>query len=190
MPGRALIALCAVGAACGPRYVYVPTEDVTAFVDGHAADAYLISPNAPRGAVRLASFGFSTVSPPNALPGERERALHLRMVVANDSGEPWHLDPRQQFLEIGRGRRISPVLATSPQRIDRFPTIVVAPHAKRIIDLFYRLPLGMNSAADVRRFQEVWRLDLPARTIVERTPFERMRDEREELIAGPPSWEW
>ncbi len=162
-------------AACGPRYVYQPAENATAQIRGRAAADYQIPAQAPQGDVRLASFGFSRVSPPNAPPNETERVLHLRMVVANNGAQPWHLDTRQQILNVSGVGNYSPAFVRSPEGIAGLPAVEVAPGAKRTLDLFYRLPAGMNRAGNVSQFDEVWRVDLPGQTVVERTPFDRLR---------------
>lgn len=175
---RSLSVLCvllAPMAACAPQYAYQPSEYADATIEGQAAADYQIPKQAPQGDVRLASFGFSRVTPPNQPANEAERVLHLRMIVVNNGGQLWHLDTRQQLLEVQGGGRFSPAFASSHEGVAGFPSVEVGPGGRRTIDLFYRLPADMNHASVVREFDEVWRVDLPGQAVIERTPFDRIR---------------
>lgn len=180
MLGRSMGALWVLAiplAACGSQYTYRPAENATAQVRGRTAADYQIPTQAPQGDVRLASFGFSRVSPPNAPPDQVERVLHLRMVVANNGAQPWHVDTNQQLLDISGVGKYAPAFARSPEGIAGFPSVDIPAGGKRTIDLFYRLPAGMNRAANISQFDEIWRVDIPGQTVVQRTPFERLRVE-------------
>jgi hypothetical protein len=157
------------------QYTYQPAENATATVRGRSAADYQIPPQAPQGDVRLASFGFSRVAPPNAPPDQTERVLHLRMIVSNNGAQPWHLDTRQQLLDVSGVGRFSPAFASSRQGVAGFPSVAVAPGSRRTIDLFYRLPAGMNHARDIAQFDVIWRVDVPGQVVVERTPFDRLQ---------------
>jgi hypothetical protein len=67
------------------------------------------------------------------------------------------------------------VFGSSREGVAGFPVVQIPPGSSRSIDLFYRLPTGMNRARDVSQFDEVWRVDLPGQSVVERTPFERLK---------------
>ena len=75
-------------AGCAHQYLYQPAEHATGSIGGHVAAEYQIPPTAPQGDVRLASFGLGQLAPAKGSSGSTP-ALHLRMVVSNNSAEPW-----------------------------------------------------------------------------------------------------
>ena len=92
----------------------------------------------PQGDVRLASFGFSRAAAPGAPVEAAERVLHLRMIVANNSAQPWHLDTRQQWLKDLQGvGRFAPAFVSSREASRDTPSVEIGAGARRSIDLFF-----------------------------------------------------
>lgn len=176
MHARAVV-VAAIGlplAACASQYEYTPAENATASIQHQTAAHYDVPAQAPKGDVRLASFGFSKVAPANA-PESKVKALHLRMVVANNNdSQPWIVDARNQQLDVPGLGRVSPTYVSERETGAGLPVVTVPPGQKRTIDLFYQLPPGMDKASKVKGFDEVWQVQTPERTVVERTPFERL----------------
>lgn len=170
-----MISLCAgalLVAACAETYVYRPTENVSATVEGRAAARYDVPPEQPRGEVRVASFGVATFE-----NGDGEvRVLHVRMVVENNSGAPWTVDTRQQIASIPGAGDSRPAWA-STSGAGRLPVIQVPAGGKRTLDLFYPLPEDMQKESRIPEFDFVWRVQTDTRLIAERTPFDRLRVE-------------
>lgn len=79
--------------ACAGQYTYVPTSNATASVGGRIAADYKIPDEAPRGDVRAVSYGITQIAS-TAAPDGHVSAVHLRLIVANNSGAKWTLDTR------------------------------------------------------------------------------------------------
>jgi hypothetical protein len=169
---RSLLVLIVVASACAPRYAYEPTANATSTIQGRAAADYPIPPDAPKGDVRIASYGLTDVSP-KSTPGELLRALHLRVVVADNDVTPWTFDTREQRVDLdGRGQ-LTPALA-SANRGTPPPLVTIEPNGKRVVDLFFLLPDDMQHADQIPEFDALWRVHTGATVIAERTPFERL----------------
>jgi hypothetical protein len=175
-------------AACAPQYVYQPAADATATIQGHKAADYQIPPTAPQGDVRLASFGMAPVSLRSA-PDVKQRALHVRMIVADNGLTPWTLDARQQFVALQDGRKLAPSYVTTREGQAGLPTVTIPAGGKQVIDMFYTLPPDKQSATQVPEFDVLWRIDTPQQQVAERTPFDRLRVEPEVAYGyGPDDW--
>jgi hypothetical protein len=174
------IFLIAALAACGPSNNFVP-EQASTMVDGNAATVVPIPPEAPKGEVRVASSGLTTLRADDApdLP-----ALRVTMIVTNDADQtPWTVDTREQLLEA-RGQTLRPAFASSDR--DGLPLIQVGPREKRTIDLYYALP-----DKDVDQFELAWQVDTADRLVGERTAFYRTEPESGPVYAsvwGPYWW--
>jgi hypothetical protein len=173
-PAQAAAAIATVLAlsACDRDYVYQPTVATTSALSGRPASYYEIPPEAPRGYVQLATFGFADIASQGDTGENRARALHVRMVVANNSDKAWHVDTREQLLALPDHGESRPAYA----RADRGapPALDVAPTGKVTIDLYFPLPDDMQKAKDLPAFDTVWRVETATRLFTERTPFERL----------------
>lgn len=167
-------------AGCAERaYVYRPAEQATASIRGTTAARYAIPPESPAGDVRVASFGVMDIEQQDE--GGEIAALHVRLVVSNDSGaRPWLVDTRHVRAELrGAGDAGVPLVSTEA---DGLPIVEIPPGRQRTIDLFYPLPAGMEDD-DVPAFDLVWRVQTDTRLVAERTPFERIALDR-----SPPAY--
>jgi hypothetical protein len=158
--------------ACEPEYVYQPTVATTSAVAGRVASYYAIPPEAPRGSVQLATFGLVAIHPHGRPEGSELRAVHVRMVVSNNSPAAWTVDTREQLLSRPRTGTTPPAYAMSDG--GQGPLITVPPLGKRTIDLFYPLPADVADAERLPAFDTVWQVQTNARVVAERTPFERL----------------
>lgn len=168
--GFATLAGCAA-----PQYTYLPAEQRTATIAGHPAARYGVPPEAPRGTVRVATYGMVDL---HSRQGRKVRAVRIRMIVANNNGEgPWVLDTREQFLALpGHGESRAAFVNTNNVR---GPEIRIAEGAEQIIDFYYPLPRGMQKASNIAEFDFAWMIHTPERAVAERTPFDRYRIETE-----------
>jgi hypothetical protein len=178
--------------ACGRSYVYRPAVSTTAAtIAGLPASYYPIPPEAPSGHVRIATMGFAGISPRGA-PGEEIRALHLRMIVANNSERAWIVDTREQRTVLPSDGESRPAYATASQ--GEPPRVEIPARDERTIDLFYPLPAHMQKESKVPSFDMLWQVDTDTRRIVERTPFERVQVEPardpypDYYVWGDPYW--
>ena len=161
--------------ACSPAYSYVPAANDTATIKGQPAADYPIPPEKPQGDVRIASFGFADLSPHGAPSDEPHalHALHMRVVVANNSDKPWTVDTREQRLELAGGGKSAPAFASANAGTPP-PLVTVTPAGKRVVDLFFPLPSGQQHASKVPEFDAIWTVHTDARAITERAPFSRV----------------
>jgi hypothetical protein len=159
------------------QYAYHPAEQATATLAGHAAARYGVPPEAPRGSVRVASCGITSVE-----TGSGEvRALHVRLAISNnnDTG-PWELDARALRVAYAAGDVVGPTFINT--RAPGMPRVEIAPREATVVDAYFPLPPGAESAESVPRFDLLWELRTPAREVAERTPFERIRIEPEVAV--------
>lgn len=162
----------AVLGGCDRSYVYQPTVATTSAIAGRTASYYAVPPEAPRGSVQLATFGFAKLRAEGATNAPEVRAIHMRMVVANNSPVTWTLDTREQLLSLPGGGASVPAYAIADA--GEGPLVVVPPSGKRTIDLFYPLPASMDDAEELPAFDTVWKVQTDTRAVADRTPFERL----------------
>jgi hypothetical protein len=159
-------------AACEHTYLYEPAVSTTsATVAGRPASYYTIPPESPRGHIRIATMGLAEIQPTEE-NGPEVHALHLRMVVANNSDKAWTVDTREQRAILPRGGESRPAYAIVDHGSP--PQVAVPPLAERTFDLFYPLPHNMQKESALPSFDVLWTVDTDARRVVERTPFERI----------------
>jgi hypothetical protein len=192
-----LVALATSAFACGPQYVYVPpTPTTTITTPGRVAAKYGVPPEASQGSVEIASYGITRIFPATD-PTEHLDAIHLRIAVDNGSEEQWYLDTRQQRIVLnGRGTSAPMFASASPGWPP--PVVPIAPKNTRVADLFFPLPFDLQNARVLPAFDAIWQVQLPGRTVSERTPFDRLRIEPPPIYSendygvnyywGPPYW--
>jgi hypothetical protein len=161
------LAAAAFAAGCGAAdYVYVP-ENASVHIDGLPAAKTDIPPERPMGEVRVATLGVTELeNGPSRIP-----ALHVRMVVSNDSDpQPWVVDTRRQLLEIaGQGQSRAAFVNVDAQTV---PIISVNQRERRTIDLYFPLP----ATGAAVRFDLLWEVQTGLRVIADRTTFERVEE--------------
>jgi hypothetical protein len=165
---RTLLMLATTWLGCA-EYAYLPVENATAELNGQTAAVYAVPPEAPQGDVRIASFG---VVPLQMTAGEKVKALHVRMLLANRGDALWTLDTREQLCAIAGEGQSRPIFANTDA--GEPPLVNVPPKSQRALDLFYPLPYGMQDASLVPGFALSWQLSLAGRAITKLTAFERM----------------
>jgi hypothetical protein len=162
---------------CGqPSYVFVPAQNADAVMNGEPASLYQIPPQDPQGDVQVASFGIQQA--PNGPP-----SMHVRMIVSNDSDQPWVLDTRRQLAVVPGVGRVRAMSATSS--LAQPPRISIDSDDEAIVDLFFPLPPSDTSAKELPDFDLIWRVQTNRGTITDRTRFDRRRVEP---VAFGPEW--
>ena len=157
------ICLIAVAGIFGcARYDYLPTPPVTQL--GAAAGA-------ARGQVRVASLGVQAAPSADGSPSG-QRAIHLRMSVANRGDEAWTIDPRLQEIDLpGRGPT-APVFARTSSGVVTAP-VVIAARSHEHIDLYYPLDTSERPAV-IPRFDARWQVQTPNGTLRGAEAFRRV----------------
>jgi hypothetical protein len=169
---RALLAAALLTGACASSYVYRPAEQATATVRGQPAARYPIPPDAPRGDVKVASFGVAKMElPTSSDASERIPMLQVRVVVTNESDQPWKVDTRHLGVHIPGEPVTGPAYVNTDQ--GGLPEVTVPARGQRALDLYFQLPASLRGAKDVPQFDVSWQVQLPDRVIAQRTPFER-----------------
>jgi hypothetical protein len=175
-----LVVLVAVVVACEPQYAYVPVTNATV-IAGHIAADYPVPKEAPRGDVRLSSYGIADLGASHD-HDDRVRALHLRVTLIDDSDRPWTMDTREQLVDLD-GWGLSVAAYASANAGSAPPAITVPPKGKRVVDLFFPLPAELQQAKRLPSFDVVWKVRADEKEIAERTPFERIS------VEPPPSYD-
>ncbi len=167
VPRKALLAGgCVLLSACATEMEYVPTEQVSAQIEGRPASQYQVPPESPRGDVTVVSGGVVHVD----RGGHRADMLHVAVRLSNDQDSgPWTFDVREQQLMVPGAGPITPELV-SPTA-DSAAVVNVAPRSQRTMNLFFPPPAGAR-ANRVHSFDLLWTVRTPERTVTERTPFE------------------
>jgi hypothetical protein len=173
-PFALAFALSLAGCASN-SYYYQPAEQSNATVAGRPAARYVIPPGIDQGDVRVSTFGVTDVR--LSEDDEPVRSLHVRLVVANESGaRDWTIDTRMIQVQYG-GIADSRAPSFANTTGAGMPVVVVPPGESRTIDLFYPLPAELEGAQDIPQFDVVWQVQTDDRLVAERTPFERRRIE-------------
>ncbi|MEA2697758.1 MAG: hypothetical protein QOI66_2029 [Myxococcales bacterium] len=170
-------------ASCSPGFFYRPADNATATMKGRVAADYQIPPNAPRGDVRLASFGIGKISMSGS-SNQKQKAVHVRMIVTDNSQTPWTMDMRQQAIALPDGQQLAPAYASTHEGQNGLPSVTVPARGKRIIDLFYGLPANIQLASQLPSFSVVWHVNMSQQQVTERTRFDRMRVEPATVPSG------
>lgn len=169
----ALLIAGVLGCAANSDYVYQPST-ANAMAAGLPAARTPIPQEAPQGAVEVTSYGVTRLQ----RDGTSIPALHVRAIVTNDGDDrPWTLDTTQQLVEIPGEGRSRPIFVNAD--IGTLPSVTVARHDRRVIDLYYALPDTIRSASQLPRFDLLWQVNTPARTVASRTAFDRVDREPE-----------
>jgi hypothetical protein len=148
---------------------------VNARTDGYDTARYPVPPESPRGDVYVTSFGVNQME---ISPGVQEPMLHTRLAVSNNNGgATWTVDSREQLVDLGPEGRSRPAFVNTD--VQGSPLIPIPSGAKRVIDFYYALPVGLRDAEGIPRFDFVWTLLIPGRPVVQRTPFDRVRVDSE-----------
>jgi hypothetical protein len=169
--------------ACYSDYYYRPAEQSNATVNGFPAAHYNVPAQAPKGDVRVSTFGLTKIEQAN---GDKPRFLHVRMVVANNSDlAPWTVDTREQVLKLGNAGQSRPAFANSDN--GQLPQAEVPVGGQRTLDLYYPLPANLQRASRLPQFDLSWKVQTPEQLVAERTPFERIYVDYYPYYYGYPS---
>ena len=183
--GLILVALTTAG--CSATYAYVPaTNAPPATLYGHAAADYAIPPQAPRGDLRVASYGIEPLSPEGA-DDESVGALHIRLSIANKSDQPWTLDTREQQAALEGRATSTPAFASASPGVGSPPIVTIAPNSTRLVDVFFPLPEDMQSASAVPAFRFTSTVHTDAGPVSETTPFDRIETDGDSAVAADDS---
>lgn len=171
-----------LGCAGNSSYVYEP-DTANATLAGLPAARTPIPQERPQGAIEVTSYGVTQLSRDNvAVP-----VLHVRAVVTNDGDDtPWTIDTTQQLVEIpGEGQSRAMYVNAD---VGTLPKVTIARHERRVLDFYFPLPEGMSNAGSLPRFDMLWQVNTPERTVASRTTFERVDREPTVAYAEPVGW--
>ncbi len=150
-------------------------------MSGYPAAHYAIPTDRPTGDVRVGSFGLTAVQPRSG--GPTTNVAHVRLIVANNSDEiPWTIDTREAVMVIAGEGNSRPAFVNTDAGTP--PVLQIARGEQRMIDLYYPLPSGKALEETVPAFDVTWRVQTATADVVQRTPFERERVDRDYEFAG------
>jgi hypothetical protein len=161
-----------VACAGNSQYVYTP-DAANATEAGLPAARTAIPPEQPQGAIEVTSYGVTSLQQSGQRDGSKIPALHVRAVVTNDGDDtPWTLDTSQQMVAIpGEGQSRAMFVNSD---IGTLPNVTIAKHERRVLDFYFPLPDTAANASRLPRFDLLWQVTTPARTVASRTSFDRV----------------
>jgi hypothetical protein len=167
----AVIAAVALWGCAPTRYSYAPVTTTSADLEGASAAVYGMPPEAPRGDVRIAMLGVSSISAIGTQESKSD-AIHLALSVSNRSDETWTVDPSEQRVSVTLKRQRSELYATTGD--GRSTTVVsVLPRSTKVINLYFPLPIQFRREDAPPPFDVVWTVHAGGRAVTQRTPFQR-----------------
>jgi hypothetical protein len=168
---------------CGGTSDYVYTPNVTnATVAGLPAARTPIPPERPQGAIEVVSYGMTELQRADM----KIPTLHVRAIVTNDGDDkPWTLDTTQQLVQIpGEGQSRAMYVNAD---VGTLPNVTIAKHERCVLDFYFPLPDTIRDEAHLPRFELLWQVNTPARTVASRTSFDRVETEPEVAYAAVPA---
>ena len=200
LPLLALPLVTILAAACAPvaptAVTSPPTLGVTDAMPARDDAVYPVPRGAPRGNVRLASYGVVSVARADA-PRPELRAVHVRIIVTNEDDREWTLDARDQRIDYDGHGSASPVFAAASGDAPP-PVVVVPPAVIRTADLFFPLPGELQTSGSLPAFDAVYSVSTGREVVVGRAPFQALPAEPLEYASydygdgyywGPPYWQ-
>ena len=102
--------------------------------------------------------------------------VDVRLAIANDGdAAPWTVTTSDQLVEISGEGRSRPIFVNTD--VQSLPTLSVAQHERRVLDLYYPLPTSIRDEASLPAFDFLWQLNTPTRPFSSRTHFQRVEQE-------------
>jgi hypothetical protein len=158
--------LIAAVAGCAHDYAYWPAGLGAGY---GPATRYPFPPDLPRGEVYATSFAFTQM---DVAPGKTVETLHARLVIVNEGPDTWKIDSRQQLLSVRH--ELPPIVpAFVNTEGGPGPTYPVTSGQRRIVDMYYVVPAGLQQPKDLPWFELSWRIQAGTQTIAQRTVFQR-----------------
>jgi len=122
----------------------------------------------PKGSVQVTSRGIVQLRQGHT----KIPALHVYMEVANDSdNQPWLVDVRRQVAGAPELGLSVPIFANSDQKT--LPVIKVLPGERRVIDLFFQLPVNVTTSDALHTFELHWQVNTSRSLVAASNTFER-----------------
>jgi hypothetical protein len=167
-----------LGCAGSSNYVYTP-DTANAMAAGLPAARTPIPQERPEGAIEVTSYGVTELQRDSVdIP-----ALHVRAIVTNDGDDaPWTVDTTQQLVEIpGEGQSRAMYVNAD---VGTLPRVTIGKHERRVLDFYFPLPDTMSDESHLSRFDLLWQVHTPARTVASRTSFDRVdRVDQDQQVA-------
>jgi len=171
-----------LGCAGTSDYVYRP-DTANATAAGLPAARTPIPQEQPQGAIEVVSYGITDLRRDDM----KVPVLHVRAIVTNDGDDtPWTLDTTQQLVAIpGEGQSRAMYVNAD---IGTLPNVTIAKHERRVLDFYFPLPDTVRNEAKLPRFDLLWQVNTPARTVASRTSFDRVDVEPTVAYEATPAW--
>ncbi len=197
LPNLAIVSTALLLGACAAQPEQLSRAPITSSsVPVASTSNQYAGPLTLEGDVRAVSYGAVRIllEPPGRKQ-QQLRALHLRLLVSNNSSDNWVLDVRDQRLGLRDYGRSAPAFASASPGTS-LPEATVAPSRSCVIDLFFPLPSKLQTTSELPRYAALWWLKLDGEVMVKRIPFAVLRAEPAQYSQhdyggdhwGPPYW--
>lgn len=166
-------------AGCAGDYYYRPTEHATAQLasSGLPAALYQVPADRPQGEVKIASLGVRKTE------GEIDRQLIVRLIVTNNSEQPWSVDLRQQTAIFPDGQQRAPNFVYGGMASSS-PLVTIPPRQQGAFDILFPVP----DETSTKTFQLAWSVTTSGGLASGRTSFRREAVPPSYAVAGPDSY--
>jgi len=171
-----------LGCGSTANYVYQPDKSNVSAA-GLPAERTPIPQEAPQGAIEVVSYGVTQLNrDASELP-----ALHVRATITNDGDDtPWTFDTTQQLVSIPGEGQSRAIFVNAD--VGTLPRVTIARHERRVLDFYFPLPSTMDTPAKLPRFELLWQVATPARTVASRTSFDRIAEQPAVAYVTAPAW--
>jgi len=171
-----------LGCGSTANYVYQPDKSNVSAA-GLPAERTPIPQEAPQGAIEVVSYGVTQLN----REGSEIPALHVRATITNDGDDtPWTFDTTQQLVSIpGEGQSRAIYVNAD---VGTLPNVTIARHERRVLDFYFPLPDTIRGESQLPKFDLLWQVNTPERTVASRTSFDRMDKVPEVAYAAPVGW--
>lgn len=164
-----LVLTLALGCSTTSSYLYSP-QGPGYWSDGYPTTSVAVPPEAPQGKVEVSSFGITEIKPESDGPVV---ALHVRLAIANDGdATPWTITTSDQLVQIAGEGRSRPIFVNTD--VQSLPTVSIAQHERRVLDLYYPLPTSIQDESALPAFDLHWQVTTPARPFSSSAHFQRV----------------
>jgi hypothetical protein len=113
--------------------------------------------------VKISSLGVTGLKLQEGYNTWPVRALHVRMVVHNDSKDVWTMEAYHQKALISGSVHARPTVSAVDGK--EMALAVFEPGETRTFDLFYELPDKVDRPGAIPNFHVDWRIDTPGRVV-------------------------
>ncbi len=166
----------------GAQFHYAPTENTEHTPKQVPGATYPYPPDSKESYIRVDSYGFERVE----VPGRgKVHALWMHLLISNRDRADWKINLNDCRIRFEGTTGIAPLIVKADS--DLLPWLNIRTSESRIASIFFELPEGKQSLADLSKFEFYWKLDVTTVALNYWTPFEKARLlKRKQNFTGAP----